>query len=99
MDVVSAAPGLHSYNSASCDDGTVLGSGGQTVYDPAIVTGSTNPHYLYVAQNDHLSPGIVRFSFDPSGDKGAPVPWCPARRCLRTRLGHYVVLLLAKEFG
>ncbi|MCU1655784.1 MAG: hypothetical protein JWO57_440 [Pseudonocardiales bacterium] len=71
MDVVAAAPGLHAYNSASCDDGTVLGSGGQTVYDPSVVSGTTNLHYLYVAQNDHLSPGIVRFTFDPSGDKGA----------------------------
>jgi hypothetical protein len=71
MDIVKAAPGLHAYNSASCDDGTLLGSGGQSVYDPALVPLSTNLHYLYVAQNDHLSPGIVRFTFDPSGDSGA----------------------------
>jgi hypothetical protein len=71
MDVVTAAPGLHAYNPASCDDGTVLGSGGQTVYDPAIVTGTADLHYVYVAQNDHLSPGVIRFSFDPSADNGA----------------------------
>jgi hypothetical protein len=63
--------GLHAYNSATCDDGTLLGSGGQTVYDKSIVPASTNLHYLYVAQNDHLSPGIVRFTYDPSGDTGA----------------------------
>jgi len=71
MDVVKAAPGLHAYNSASCDDGTLLGSGGQTVWDPSFVPGSTSLHYLYVAQNDHLSPGVVRFTFDPLGDGGA----------------------------
>ena len=64
-------PSLHAYNAASCDDGSVLGSGGQTVYDPALVPGSTNLHYLYVAQNDHLSPGVIRFTFNPSGDSGA----------------------------
>ena len=71
MDTVTAAPSLHAYNAASCDDGSVLGSGGQTVYDPALVPGSTNLHYLYVAQNDHLSPGVIRFTFNPSGDSGA----------------------------
>ena len=71
MDIVASAPGLHAYNSASCDDGTVLGSGGQTVYDPAVISGTTNLHFLYVAQNDHLSPGVIRFNFDPSGDGGA----------------------------
>ncbi len=70
FDVVKQAPGLHAYNSATCDDGTVLGSGGQVVYDDTIVTGTTNQHYLYVAQNDHLSPGVIRFTFDPSGDSG-----------------------------
>ncbi|HKN95865.1 MAG TPA: hypothetical protein VJX10_02015 [Pseudonocardiaceae bacterium] len=71
FDVVPQAPGLHAYNSNSCDDGSVLGSGGQTAYDDSIVPGTTNQHYLYVAQNDHLSPGIIRFTFDPSGDNGA----------------------------
>ncbi len=71
MDIVGTAPGLHAYNSASCDDGTVLGSGGQTAYDDSVVPGTTNQHYLYVAQNDHLSPGVIRFTFDPSGDNGA----------------------------
>jgi hypothetical protein len=71
MDIVTAAPGLHAYNSAACDDGTVLGSGGQTVYDDSVVLGSTNLHYLYVAQNDHLSPGVIRFTYDPSADHGA----------------------------
>jgi len=71
LDTVSLAPGLHAFEPASCDDGTVLGSGGQTAYDDSIVPGSTNLHYLYVAQNDHLSPGVIRFTFDPSGDSGA----------------------------
>ena len=70
MDVVTQAPGLHAYNSAACDDGTVLGSGGQTAYDDSLVPGTTNQHYLYVAQNDHLSPGVIRFTFDPSADSG-----------------------------
>ncbi len=68
---MTAAPGLHAYNSAACDDGTVLGSGGQTAYDDSVVPGTTNQHYLYVAQNDHLSPGVIRFTFDPSADSGA----------------------------
>ncbi|HEY3750450.1 MAG TPA: hypothetical protein VGL80_14720 [Pseudonocardiaceae bacterium] len=71
MDVVTQAPGLHAYNSAACDDGALLGSGGQTAYDDSIVAGTTNQHYLYVAQNDHLSPGVLRFTFDPSADNGA----------------------------
>jgi hypothetical protein len=83
MDVVTAAPALHAFNSAACDDGTVLGSGAQTAYDdwPLPITagnpstvgvdGTTALHYLYVAQNDHLSPGVIRFTFDPSADKGA----------------------------
>ena len=49
----------------------MLGSGGQTVYDDSVVPGTTNQHYLYVAQNDHLSPGVIRFTFDPSADSGA----------------------------
>ena len=71
MDVVTQAPGLHAYNSAACDDGAVLGSGGQAAYDDSLVPGTTNQHYLYVAQNDHLSPGLIRFTFDPSADSGA----------------------------
>jgi hypothetical protein len=71
MDIVRQAPGLHAYNSAACDDGAVLGSGGQTAYDDTIVPGTTNQHYLYVAQNDHLSPGVIRFTYDPSADSGA----------------------------
>ncbi|MEA2253476.1 MAG: hypothetical protein QOG70_3718 [Solirubrobacteraceae bacterium] len=70
LDVVQQAPGLHAFNTAACDDGTLLGSGGQTVYDDTIVPGSTNLHYLYVAQNDHLSPGVIRFTYDPSADNG-----------------------------
>jgi hypothetical protein len=70
FDVVKQAPGLHAYNLSTCDDGSVLGSGGQVVYDDTVVTGTTNDHYLYVAQNDHLSPGVIRFTFDPSGDNG-----------------------------
>jgi hypothetical protein len=71
FDVVPAAPVLHASNPSACDDGTVLGSGGQAVYDDSIVPGTTNQHYVYVAQNDHLSPGVVRFTFDPSADGGA----------------------------
>lgn len=71
MDVVPAAPSLHAFNAASCDDGLALGSGGQTVYDDTVLPGTTNLHYLYVAQNDHLSPGVIRFTFDPSADGGA----------------------------
>jgi hypothetical protein len=71
MDVVKQAPGLHAYNAAACDDGLTLGSGGQTAYDDSIVPGTTNQHYIYVAQNDHLSPGVIRFTFDPSADGGA----------------------------
>ena len=71
MDVVPKAQSLHAYNSGSCDDGTVLGSGGQTAYDDSVVPATTNQHYLYVAQNDHLSPGVIRFTFDPSADNGA----------------------------
>ncbi|MDT7704652.1 MAG: hypothetical protein QOG20_259 [Pseudonocardiales bacterium] len=62
---------LHAFNSAACDDGTVLGSGGQTVHDDVVVAGTPNHHFLYVAQNDHLSPGVIRFEYDPSADNGA----------------------------
>ena len=71
MDTVLAAPLLHAFNSSACDDGSLLGSGGQTVYDPDVIAGTTNWHYLYVAQNDHLSPGVIRFVYDPGADKGA----------------------------
>jgi hypothetical protein len=71
FDVVTQAPGLHAYNSSACDDGSVLGSGGQVAYDDSIVPGTTNKHFLYVAQNDHLSPGLIRFTFDPGADNGA----------------------------
>jgi hypothetical protein len=71
MDVVARAPGLHAFDASSCDDGTLLGSGGQVVYDDSIVPGTTDRHFLYVAQNDHLSPGVVRFTFDPAADGGA----------------------------
>jgi hypothetical protein len=75
MDVVNDPKAglinLHAFNAAACDDGTLLGSGGQTVYDDLVVAGTTNHHYLYVAQNDHLSPGVIRFEFDPSADNGA----------------------------
>jgi hypothetical protein len=71
FDVVPAAPGLHASNPAACDDGTLLGSGGQAVYDDSIVSGTTNQHYVYVAQNDHLSPGVIRFTYDPAAGSGA----------------------------
>jgi hypothetical protein len=71
LDTVAAAPVLHAFNSAACDDGALLGSGGQTVYDQNVISGTTNWHYLYVAQNDHLSLGVIRFMYDPSGDSGA----------------------------
>jgi hypothetical protein len=70
MDPQGVQLGLHAFNSSACDDGTLLGSGGQTVYDPDVIPGTTQ-HYLYVAQNDHLSPGVLRFKFDPSADHGA----------------------------
>ncbi len=71
LDTVDKAPGLHAYNPASCDDGAVLGSGGQTAYDDSVVPGTINQHFLYVAQNDHLSPGVIRFTFDPAGAAGS----------------------------
>jgi hypothetical protein len=69
-DTVPQAPGLHASNPAACDDGSVLGSGGQAVYDDSVIAGTTNQHFVYVAQNDHLSPGIIRFTYDPNGDSG-----------------------------
>jgi hypothetical protein len=102
MDVVTAAPGLHAYAAKACDDGSVLGSGGQAVYDdtniaPAAISadcpvapagppvdgvfdllpqcgnpgGTLSLHYIYVTQNDVLSPGIIRFTYDPTADGGA----------------------------
>jgi hypothetical protein len=71
FDTVPQAPQLHASNQTACDDGLLLGAGGQVVYDDSIVPGTTNQHYLYVAQNDHLSPGVVRFTFDPGADGGA----------------------------
>src|SRR5690348_8540876 len=69
------AIGLSAINSSACDDGTLLGSSGQAVYDDTVVSFTdaagvvhTNGHYIYVAQNDHLSPGMIRFTFDPSAD-------------------------------
>ncbi len=61
--------GLHAINPAACDDGTVLGSGGQAAYDPTLNPDGVT-HYIYVAQNDHLSPGVLRFTYDPTLDGG-----------------------------
>jgi hypothetical protein len=41
------------------------------VWDDTVVPGTTGQHYVYVAANDHLSPGVIRFTFDPSADHGA----------------------------
>jgi hypothetical protein len=71
FDLVPSAPALHASNPAACDDAALLGSGGQSVYDDSVVPGTTDQHYVYVAQNDHLSPGVIRFTFDPSADSGA----------------------------
>jgi hypothetical protein len=75
MDVVKDSTGttlgLNAFNTAHCDDGSLLGSGGQTVFDPDPIPGSTgNLHYVYVAQNDHLSPGVLRFVYDELADNG-----------------------------
>jgi hypothetical protein len=76
MDVVKDSTGttlaINAFNVAHCDDGSLLGSGGQTVFDPDPVPGSTggNLHYVYVAQNDHLSPGVLRFVYDENADGG-----------------------------
>ncbi|HEX3592986.1 MAG TPA: hypothetical protein VHV74_25450 [Pseudonocardiaceae bacterium] len=66
-----AAPGLHASDPAECDDGNLLVAGGQAVWDDSIVPGTANQHYVYVADNAHLSPGVIRFAFDPSADHGA----------------------------
>jgi hypothetical protein len=71
FDVVPSVLQLHASNLSACDDGTVLGSGGQVAYDDSVVPGTTDQHYVYVAQNDHLSPGVLRFGFDPGADGGA----------------------------
>ena len=71
-DLTGTTLGLNAFNSQHCDDGSLLGSGGQTVFDPDPVPGSTgtNLHYVYVAQNDHLSPGVLRFVYDEKADGG-----------------------------
>jgi hypothetical protein len=71
-DLIGTTLGINAFNSQHCDDGALLGSGGQTVYDPDPVPGSTgtNLHYVYVAQNDHLSPGVLRFVYDANADGG-----------------------------
>ncbi len=71
FDEVPQAPQLRAADPSHCDDGSLLGSGGQSVYDDSVVAGTTNQHFVYVAQNDHLSPGVLRFTFDPSADGGA----------------------------
>ena len=76
MDIVKDSTGttlgINAFNVQHCDDGSLLGSGGQTVFDPDPVPGSTgnNLHYVYVAQNDHLSPGVLRFVYDEQADGG-----------------------------
>ena len=69
-DLTGTTLGLNAFNSAHCDDGSLLGSGGQTVFDPDSLPGTPNLHYVYVAQNDHLSPGVLRFVYDESADNG-----------------------------
>ena len=71
-DTTGTTLGINAFNAAHCDDGSLLGSGGQTVFDPDPVPGSigTNLHYVYVAQNDHLSPGVLRFVYDEQADGG-----------------------------
>jgi hypothetical protein len=70
-DLTGTTLGLNAFNSQHCDDGSLLGSGGQTVFDPDPIVGSTgNLHYVYVAQNDHLSPGVLRFVYDENADNG-----------------------------
>src|SRR3954454_59127 len=71
-DLTGTTLGLNAFNSQHCDDGSLLGSGGQTVFDPDPIVGSTgNLHYVYVAQNDHLSPGVLRFVYDENADNGS----------------------------
>lgn len=70
-DIVPAAPELRAINPSACDDHSVLGSGGQAVYDDQVVAGTTDEHYIFVAQNTHLAPGVIRFAFDPGADGGA----------------------------
>jgi hypothetical protein len=69
-DLTGTTLGLNAFNVQHCDDGSLLGSGGQTVYDPASLPGNPNLHYVYVAQNDHLSPGVLRFVYDATLDNG-----------------------------
>jgi hypothetical protein len=70
FDVVPQAPTLHASNPATCEH-TVTHTAGQIVYDDTIVPGTTNDHYIYVAQTDPLSPGVIRFRYQPSADSGA----------------------------
>jgi hypothetical protein len=69
-DLTGTTLGLNAFNTARCDDGSLLGSGGQTVFDPDSLPGNPNLHYVYVAQNDHLSPGVLRFVYDEQADGG-----------------------------
>lgn len=72
---MDAVPGtaLHAYNYSACDDATV-GSPGQIIYDPIVNQGiagvADGTHFVYVTQDDHLSPGVWRFIYDPSADNG-----------------------------
>jgi len=72
---MDSVPGtaLHAYNYAACDDATV-GSPGQIVYDPTVNQGipgvPDGTHFVYVTQDDHLSPGVWRFIYDPNADGG-----------------------------
>jgi hypothetical protein len=70
FDIVPQAPELRAINPPACDDASVLGAGGQAVYDDTVVAGTTNDHYIFVAQTTHLQPGVIRFTFDPSANSG-----------------------------
>ena len=71
-DLTGTTLGLHAYNSQHCDDGSLLGLGrADGLTTTRLVPGAHNQHYLFVAQNDHLSPGVLRFVYDPSADNGA----------------------------
>lgn len=71
FDTVPGVPGLHASDPAACDDGSLLVAGGQIVWDDSVIAGTTDQHYVYVADSDHLSEGVMRFAFDPSADHGA----------------------------
>jgi hypothetical protein len=68
MDPVPGT-GIQAFNAAACDDGTVLGSAGQAVYDDSLNADGVT-HNIYIAQNDHLSPGVLKFVYDPTADNG-----------------------------